>query len=188
MLTELNTELTEILVRESETVPSLGVSNVGGWHSQYSLHKRPEPCFKKLNDLIIECVLGTSELLAKSTGRKFPKVTTTSEMWAMVMRDGNYTIPHTHADSHWASVYYPDCGDADEAQHADSGKITFVDPRMGVLPVPGLNMALANYVVNPKPGQLMIFPGWLTHYVHPYRGNRPRVSVACNVSLFPVST
>jgi uncharacterized protein (TIGR02466 family) len=103
-------------------------------------------------------------------------------MWAMVMRDGDYTIPHTHADSHWATVYYSDAGDADEAAHHESGVIHFIDPRSGFLPIPGLDMTGGDFVVSPKTGQMLVFPGWLQHYVHSYRGSRPRVSIACNVT------
>ena len=178
-----NIEITEILVAESETIPSVSVSNVGGWHSQYELQTRPEACFLKLNEIIVGRARETAETIAKSTGRRLPQFTTTTEMWAMVMRDGDYTIPHSHADAHWATVYYPDVGDADEVAHPNSGVITFIDPRSGFLPVPGLDLAVANFAVSAKAGQLLVFPGWLAHYVHVYRGKRPRVSVACNVTF-----
>jgi hypothetical protein len=104
-------------------------------------------------------------------------------MWAMVMRDGNYTIPHTHADVHWATVYYADAGDADEAAYPESGIINFTDPRSGFLPIPGLDLTGGDFMVNAQTGQILVFPGWLTHYVHAYRGKRPRVSIACNVTF-----
>lgn len=182
-LQPLKQQITDILVAESLTIPSVSVSNVGGWHSQYSLQTRPETCFRKLNELVIAMALETTASVAKATGRQVPQYTCTTEMWAMVMRNGDYTIPHTHADTHWASVFYADAGDADEKKDPNSGVITFVDPRLGFMPVPGLDIAAGNFVVNAKAGQLLVFPGWLMHYVHPYRGNRPRVSVACNVTL-----
>ena len=33
---------------------------------------------------------------------------------------------------------------------------------------------------------LVVFPGWLQHYVHPYRGTRPRIAIACNVTMSPM--
>jgi hypothetical protein len=33
---------------------------------------------------------------------------------------------------------------------------------------------------------LVVFPGWLQHYVHPYRGTRPRVAIACNLTMSPI--
>ena len=184
----MNREITEILVAESVSIPSLSNSNVGGWHSQYNLQNRPEACFRKLNELIVSSVRETTEAIAKSTGRRLPQFTTKTEMWAMVMRDGDYGIPHTHADSHWATVYYADAGDADEKTHPSSGIITFVDPRNGNMPIPGLDMVVGNFAVNAKAGQLLVFPGWLMHYVHVYRGQRPRVSLSCNVTFEVVNT
>jgi uncharacterized protein (TIGR02466 family) len=181
-LQSMNHEITEILVAESLSVPSLTHSNVGGWHSKYDLQNRPEACFRKLNELVIAHAMETTQAIAKNTGTRFPKTVAKTHMWAMVMRDGDYTIPHTHPDSHWATVYYADAGDADESAHPESGVINFIDPRSGFLPIPGLDMTQGEFVVNAKTGQLLVFPGWLMHYVHSYRGSRPRVSIACNVT------
>jgi uncharacterized protein (TIGR02466 family) len=182
-LASMNQEITDILVAESESIPSVSVSNVGGWHSKYDLFTRPEACFRKLGEIIVASARETTAVVAKNTGGRVLQVTTKAEMWAMVMRNGDYTTPHTHADSHWASVYYADAGDSEETPGSKSGAISFVDPRMGYLPIPGLDIALGNFEVNAKTGQLLVFPGWLMHFVHPYRGRRPRVSLACNVTF-----
>ena len=177
----LNKELTEILTAESKTVPSIKHSNVGSWHSKNDLHTRPETCFRMLNEMVLRCAQETSETIGKSLGYKLPRLTAKTHMWAMVMYDGHYTIPHTHANSHWATVYYPDVGDGDQSGDSDSGVIAFLDPRSGVFPIPGLDITGAEFLVSPKAGQLLVFPGWLTHYVHAYRGKRQRLSIACNV-------
>jgi hypothetical protein len=39
------------------------------------------------------------------------------------------------------------------------------------------------YRVVPQTGMLLMFPAWLYHYVHPYRGTEPRISVAFNVTI-----
>jgi len=36
--------------------------------------------------------------------------------------------------------------------------------------------------LTPKPGMMILFPSWLSHAVTPYRGTRPRISVAFNFS------
>jgi uncharacterized protein (TIGR02466 family) len=182
-MAQMNKEITEIMVAESLVTPSITHSNVGGWHSNYDLQLRPEACFRELNKLIIDHAIETTQVIAKSLGKGLPKFSVTTHMWAMVMRDGNYTIPHTHANSHWATVYYADAGDADEATYPESGVISFTDPRSGFLPIPGLDYTGGDFVVNARTGQLLVFPGWLTHYVHAYRGARPRVSIACNVTF-----
>lgn len=179
----MNREITEILVAESLSIPSIAVTNAGGWHSPYDLHKRPEPCFRQLSEMIVKRAQETTDAIASSLGRRNPPFSAKVEMWAMVMREGDYTIVHSHASSHWASVYYADAGDADEAAYPDSGEIAFVDPRSAYSQIPGVGIGVGNFVVNPKTAQLLLFPGWLMHFVHVYRGRRPRVSLACNVSF-----
>jgi uncharacterized protein (TIGR02466 family) len=184
----MNQEITEILVAESESIPSVSASNVGGWHSKYDLQTRPEACFRKLSDIVVANAIETTAAVAKNTQGRVLQLTAKAEMWAMVMRNGNYAIPHAHAGSHWASVYYADAGDANVTPGSKSGVIAFVDPRLGHISIPGLDIAIGNFEVVAKTGQLLVFPGWLTHFVHPYRGQRPRVSLACNVSFEVVGT
>ena len=38
-------------------------------------------------------------------------------------------------------------------------------------------------VIAPEPGLLVIFPGYLTHFVHPYAGATPRISIAFNTRV-----
>jgi uncharacterized protein (TIGR02466 family) len=182
-LGDMNQELTRILVAESKSVASVAHSNVGGWHSPYNLQSRQEPCFRKLTELVVGNAWRTGDAIAQTTGRRLPQMACNIVMWAMVMRDGNYSSPHTHANSHWAVVYYPDAGDVDSGTHKKSGDIGFLDPRSAMLPIPGLDMTVGEFLVKPKTGQMLVFPGWLMHFVHAYHGSRPRVSIACNVTF-----
>lgn len=178
---EINRELTERLVSESESAPSDRRSNVGGWHSGTDLHMRQEPCYRTLIDTIVARVRETSEFIARDAGRKLPPLAYRTHAWAMVMRNGDYTLPHDHAEVHWATVYYPDAGDADEKAHPDSGLLGLVDPRHGGRPIPGLDFVGQTFFARPASGRLLVFPGWLLHYVNAYRGTRPRVAISCNV-------
>ena len=38
----------------------------------------------------------------------------------------------------------------------------------------------SNLAMDLRPGQLMLFPSWLGHYVTPFHGSRPRITVAFN--------
>jgi uncharacterized protein (TIGR02466 family) len=180
---EVNREITARLVAESVALPSIARSNVGGWHSQPDLAMRPEPCFRTLIQQIVAHVRTTVDNLARANGQGMPPMRMAVNAWAMVMRNGDYTIPHDHADAHWSTVYYPDAGDADEAAHPDSGLLALVDPRHGGRPMPGLDLVGATFTARPGTGRLLVFPGWLYHYVNAYRGQRPRVAVSCNVSF-----
>jgi uncharacterized protein (TIGR02466 family) len=184
---EVNRDLTARLVAESVSVPSVNRSNVGGWHS-HNLAGRPEACFRTLIQTIVTRVRETVESLAQERGVGLPTMRIGAHAWAMVMRNGDYTIPHDHSEVHWATVYYADAGDADEAAHPASGLLALVDPRHGGRPMPGLESLLGTtFTVWPRTGRLVVFPGWLLHYVHAYRGQRPRVSISCNVVFEPAA-
>ncbi|EEA04372.1 hypothetical protein BH160DRAFT_0274 [Burkholderia sp. H160] len=43
----------------------------------------------------------------------------------------------------------------------------------------------STFMIRPRSGMLVVFPGWLQHYVHPYRGTRPRIIIASNVVMSP---
>jgi uncharacterized protein (TIGR02466 family) len=180
---EINRDITARLVAESVTVPSVHRSNVGGWHSQPNLAMRPEPSFRSLIQYIVARVRETVDVLARERGQGLPAMRIGVHAWAMVMRDGNYTIPHDHADTHWSTVYYPDAGDADEVAYPDSGLLALVDQRHGGRPMPGLDLLGTTFTARPQTGRLLVFPGWMLHYVNVYRGRRPRVAVSCNVTF-----
>ncbi|HTT40116.1 MAG TPA: putative 2OG-Fe(II) oxygenase [Burkholderiales bacterium] len=183
---EINRDATRRLVAESLSLASVHRSNVGGWHSQ-NLAGRPEACFRDLLQRIVTGVRETVEGLAKERQQRLPAMRIGIHAWAMVMRNGDYTIPHDHSDVHWATVYYLDAGDADATAHPASGLLALVDPRHG-RPMPGLESVLGTtFTVLPRTGRLVVFPGWLLHYVHTYQGQRPRVSVSCNLVFEPVA-
>lgn len=180
---QVNREVTSRLIAESESVPSIHRSNVGGWHSRPDLALRQEAPFRTVVQHIVSKIRETVENLARQNGQQLPPMRMGASAWAMVMRSGDYTIPHDHADSHWSSVYYTDAGDADESAHPDSGLLAFVDPRHGGRPMPGLDLTGSTFTAKPGDGRLYVFPGWLYHYVHAYRGTRPRVCISCNVNF-----
>jgi uncharacterized protein (TIGR02466 family) len=180
---DVNRDLTTRLIAESESVPSVHRSNIGGWHSRPDLALRQEPPFRTIVQAIVERVRMTVDSLARQNGQSMPSMRMGASAWAMVMRHGDYTIPHDHADAHWSTVYYTDAGDADEAAHPDSGLLALVDPRHGGRPMPGLELVGTTFTAKPATGRLFVFPGWLYHYVHAYRGTRPRVCISCNVDF-----
>lgn len=174
----LNRELAALLLDEEQRVPSWQRSNVGGWHSPPDLAGRTEPCVRALVQAIVEHV--GHHVAALGDGAPQPRYRYGVQGWAMVMRDGHYVAPHDHGDAHWSIAYYVDAGDA---LPAPSGQLAFLDPRRSGRSVPGLELAGTTFALTPKTGALVIFPGWLQHHVHPYRGQRPRICVSCNLTM-----
>ncbi|HEY0191068.1 MAG TPA: putative 2OG-Fe(II) oxygenase [Kofleriaceae bacterium] len=181
---ELDRELARRMVVESEHAPGLTRSNSGGWHSVPDLSRRPEPCFQDLMERVASRVQAVFFDVARSqeasTDQRYRLGV---QAWAMVMRHGDQAVLHDHTEAHFSAVYYPEVGDADLERHPDSGKLCFVDPRRGGTVISGIDLFPSQFAVTPQQGQLVVFPGWLQHFVLPYRGVQPRVSISCNVRL-----
>lgn len=180
----LRAELRERLLAEREASPGVLVSNRGGWHSRPDLAQRSEPCYQRLIALVLERVRAAFAEAARAAGagadRRFRYAV---HGWAMILCDGGYVVAHDHADAHWSIAYYVDAGDADLEADPDSGALAFLSPVGGAASVGGVSLYPSTFTVRPRDGVLVVFPGWLQHYVHPYRGTRPRICVSCNVRM-----
>jgi hypothetical protein len=100
---------------------------------------------------------------------------------ANVYRDGDYSLPHSHYRATASLVYFLDPGDAD-AKDLDAGRFSIVDPRLA-----RCCHVQEGCLTNPlysdmAPGTLIMFPGSVVHAVNPYRGERPRITLAWNVN------
>lgn len=183
---ETNRAVAELLLAERQSSPGLQRSNIGGWHSRPDLPRREEPCIKTLLGCIVEATRRVTEMLAQDKGHEsVPPVQFELQSWAMVMEDGHYTTMHDHGESHWSTVYYVDAGDTDLPDSPKSGLLAFVDPRHCGRAIPFYDSTSSEFAVRPKTGLLVVFPAWLQHYVHTYRGQRPRISVATNLVVRP---
>jgi len=183
-LGELNRALTQHFVAESLTHSGVDRSNAGGWHSTPDLAQRADPLFRAATDLVVGRVRACLAELMRPADET-PRYGLSVHGWAMVMRDGDHIVLHDHAESHWAVAYYSDAGNAHLAGFPDSGLLAIVDPRRGSARTPQSDVSATTFTVRPESGMLVLFPGFLQHYVHPYRGSRPRVSLSFNLVVHP---
>ncbi|OLE20156.1 MAG: hypothetical protein AUG50_01570 [Betaproteobacteria bacterium 13_1_20CM_3_63_8] len=183
---DMNCELGERLRAEAQASPGVRRANVGGWHSPPDLALRPDPCYRAMMKMIVDHVGATHSKIVSAMGRApSPPWSFAAQAWAMVMRNGDYTIAHDHGEAHWSTTYYVDAGNADLERTPDSGALAVLDPRRSGRPIPGLESG-STFTIRPRTGVLVVFPGWLQHYVHPYRGTRPRIAIACNITMSPM--
>ncbi len=178
-MADANREIAARLLEEERTVRGVERANVGGWHSMPDLAHRTEPCFRALMQAIVNHVGQVMTVLARDAGIGSPPAFRYGlSAWGMVLRDGHYVTTHDHGDAHWSSAYYVDAGDD---APAPSGRLAFLDPRRSARAQAELEVFPSTFELAPRTGALVIFPGWLQHFVHPYRGTRPRICVSCNV-------
>ncbi len=84
-----------------------------------------------------------------------------ADCWCAIYEQSNYTVPHTHFPSDFATVIYLEMDE-------DSAPIVFSN----------------EIVVNPSPGTVVFFPGWLVHHVPKTQGKR--IIIAINYIKIPV--
>ena len=109
-----------------------------------------------------------------------------SQTWFHVTREGGYFGYHNHPMASWSGVYCVSDGEPTPGYsnngclvfpHPQMAASTFLDPSNGRLNWPFTH---GNFVLTLKPGQLVLFPSWLGHYVTPFRGAAQRTTVAFN--------
>lgn len=176
----MNEDLRALILAEETEYPTLGRSNIGGWHSRPDLLKRPEGAVAGLNAWI---TWSLCRMIAATAGANTFQGVLSMTAWATVCRAGAYHGPHSHPDSAWSGVYYVDAG-SDTSGPPFSGVLEFLDPRSGVDAVTAPGDPYGEpFRVRPQAGLMVIFPSWLYHWVHPYLGQTPRIAISFNAAL-----
>jgi hypothetical protein len=149
----------------------------------------PEPCVRTLRDycfrelLMVVCTLnGYDERSARS-------LLIQQSSWFRVVRRGASLAPHNHPNASWSGIYCIDPGHHD-SDKPGSGQLAFLGPASAnntfldaantqVVETFGSQPRL----VNLTPGQLVMFPSWVLHYVTPYEGTGERITVSFNCAF-----
>ena len=176
----LNAELARVLVAESEQSEGVKRESFGRvWQSEPDLMFREAPVFRALCAMLAaHAEAGLGELAARR-GHPGPlQLDLGLRVWATVMRDGDHVMHHDHEDASFVLQYYPDAGDPPNEATPSSGAVTFVSPQRVSASLLGLDLFPPSIDVQPHDGMLLMFPGHLQHYVHAYRGHRPRVCIS----------
>lgn len=176
----LNTGLSAlILQREQSQAGATSRSSVGGWQSGLDLFAWGDEAIGGLKQRL-ESLLGP---LLRSTMVDRPKsrIDYRVDGWANVLRQGQYNTIHNHPGALWSGVYYVRVGQPDR-DRPKCGDLEFVDPRSGANMVsPGDSVLDRGLRLRPSDGFMVLFPGWLQHFVHPYFGPGERITVAFNI-------
>ena len=143
------------------------------WQSRPNLHQSNN--FKQFAEYIIEA---NKEIIRDKLRYEFDDIRIT-DMWANVLKPGEYHAPHTHSNNSWSGVWYADA--------EDTSGICFADPRVQanvILPSsqPNLDNATVLQYAS-KTNRIYLFPSWLYHWVPALQGNKTRTSVSWNIQL-----
>ncbi len=184
----LNHQLTDLVLDLERTQPSVRQSNRGGWQSEKNLQSLRHPAVQTLLSWIdVGVYLISSDLVGEDAVDHFPEKWRISA-WANVNRVGHFNGTHYHVGGFWSGVYYVTTGTG-TPDDLGSGVIGFRSPSQAgmiasnIYAPPALQQAFQQEVcLQPEPGLMLIFPSWLEHWVNPYGGTEPRISIAFDVT------
>ncbi len=177
-------ELNAALLAEGKALraSSKGVSksNRSGWHSAGNIFKRQTPSVQSLKALATDSIaMATQKIGAKAD---LDALTLKLFAWMNMNPSGGYNAPHTHPGAQWSGVYYVS---QPAVETGNSGMIEFLDPRSDlpnwrILDAPAFRLKKK---IRPKPGDMILFPSYLVHWVYPNESDQERVSIAFNATF-----
>ena len=94
-----------------------------------------------------------------------------------MLRQDGHQLPHIHASGWLSGVYYAQLPDSAPGGDDHAGWIEFGRPGYD-LPATGAQVR----AIAPEVGRLLFFPSYFFHRTIPFRGDRPRVSVAFDLA------
>lgn len=188
---ELNRELRRLLLdraadpRFANPQPSLK-QQAGVFESDFNLFAWPEACVQRLREFCWTQLGRTLQALNGYTPDEMARLQIFSHTWFHVTRRDGFVIAHTHPMASWSGVYCVDPGTS-PPDRPDSGVLRFHNPHYysNMFLDPG-NARLAPpyhhgmWCVRFQPGQLVLFPSWVSHEVLPFHGDDERITIAFN--------
>jgi uncharacterized protein (TIGR02466 family) len=176
--------LNAALLMEGEQMraESRGVSksNRGGWHSEGNLFESDAPSIQRVRDAARDAVLeATRKVNSNWNAEEF---NLKLFAWMNANPGGGYNAPHTHPGAHWSGVYYVA---QPEIEEGSSGMIEFLDPRSDLQhwKILGASAFRPKLTFRPSVGELILFPSYLMHWVHPNQSSEERVTIAFNATF-----
>ena len=153
-------------------------SNIDGWHSQdFSLKEKDTAAYKfftSLRKYLID--------VFKILGWKYdPNKIIMTNMWAIINKKNNFNLPHIHPNCYLSAAYYV-------KTHDGCGKIKFTNPNLvsrqrSPLIENKTDFNQNGIEVDPKEGDLLFFPAYLTHEVLRNNSDRERIVISFNIDI-----
>jgi len=165
------------------------VRNKDLFESHFDLFDWPEPVISELREFCLSNLLRLVAQLNNYDMATMKRINIATDAWFHITRRNGFFGIHNHPMASWSGVYCVSPGEHD-ANQADSGKLSFVNPNIAgnmyvdvgsAMVQPPYGMSNMGYSL--APGQLVIFPSWLSHYVMPFYGEGERITVAFNCAF-----
>jgi uncharacterized protein (TIGR02466 family) len=139
-------------------------------------------------DWLVQCIQKTAMDYCHRAGIDY-EVEWSLQGWANVNRLGDYHDPHNHPYAYLSGTYYVRVPQSRAAlknrTDVRPGCITFYDPRgaANMTAIKDDPQIEPEFTVHPNPGMILLWPAFLTHFVHPNLSEEPRISISFNVVI-----
>jgi putative 2-oxoglutarate-Fe(II)-dependent oxygenase superfamily protein len=151
----------------------------GGFQTGASanLFDHPSALIRGFTDTVIKPAV--AEYLTSVFGAQPSNVSYRLHGWANVLRAGDWQAPHMHPTEYniISGVYYVKSALNPEPQ----GWLEFINPH----PMSTMHGDSSSRRHQPLEGQLILFPPYYMHFVHPFKGEGERAVIGFDVRLDP---
>ena len=96
-------------------------------------------------------------------------------IWTNVNEPGSTNDIHSHKIANFACTY--------NFQTEGTGNLVFSNPANLLSDCNQKSPFIRNYKIEPKDGDLLIWPAWVPHYVEENKSNKQRINIATNITL-----
>jgi uncharacterized protein (TIGR02466 family) len=187
---DVNQSLYQLIQGEKRKAEGIRISNVGGWHSEYSLFEKEEEVVLHFRQMVYTLLSkGLKEIYGDSY-QISPIEKWHIEAWANINYKGSLNVSHDHTkdENQWSGIYYLKTGGADP--NTTKGR-TFLEDRHTTNPgkktnrIPcltnGISLLPREASIIPEVGKMVLFPGSMHHRVEEYQGDEERITIAFNM-------
>ena len=153
-------------------------SNIDGWHSpDFSLKEKDTAAYNffiSLRKYLID--------VFKILGWQYdPNKIIMTNMWAIINKKNNFNLPHIHPNCYLSAAYYV-------KTHDGCGKIKFTNPNLASRQRSPLIENKTDFnqngiEIDPKEGDLLFFPAYLTHEVLKNNSDKERIVISFNIDI-----
>lgn len=155
-------------------------SNRGGWHSSGNLFDQGTSVVDRLQEHIGDALV--MAMTAIKSRAPLDRLDVKLFGWMNANPKGAFNAPHSHPGAHWSGVHYVT---QPEIETGNSGMIEFLDPRSDL---PNWRILQAQPFrmkkkIRPQPGEMILFPSYLVHWVYPNEADTERVTIAFNATF-----
>lgn len=175
----LNAALLEEAARLRSASAGAAKSNRGGWHSDGNIFDHAAAPIQTLRHYVVAALNDANSAIGSKADPDSLRLKLFG--WMNANPKGAFNAPHTHPGAHWSGVYYVA---QPEIAAGNSGMIEFVDARSDLPNWRVLDAApfRLKKKLRPAPGELILFPSYLVHWVYPNEADGERFSIAFNAT------